>query len=99
MLVVPLCSLEPGTRDRACLLGIGDHPYITHRSFIHYGKAEILEHSSLQESLRRGDILPRDDCREEVFDQICRGLTVSKYTRPKKAAYYMESVALLSKAA
>lgn len=99
MLVVPLCSLQPYTRDRACVLGIGDHPFIKRRSFIDFGKAEISEFDTLKEGLRRCEIEALDDCREDIFEQICRGLTESTGIRPGKAAYYLERTAVVSRAA
>lgn len=99
ILVVPLCSLHPDTSDRACLLDIGDHPYIDRKSYIHYRKTEILDVAALQESLRRGDITPHQDCREEILKVVCDGLMASKATRPNKKDYLKASRDPLSKAA
>lgn len=99
VLVAQLCSLEASTKDRACLLGLGDHPFIDRRSFIHYGKSVILQRCELQESLRRGDIFVQDDCTDSVFELICEGFGKSKATRPKTAAYFREWFAPLPDAA
>lgn len=98
-LVVPLCSLEAKTADRACLLHMGDHPFIKHPSFIHYAKSEILEVSSLQEALKRGDIIPQDDCDAQVFQLVLDGLALSTALRPKKSAYFKRTLEPLSAAA
>lgn len=99
LLVVPLCTLEPYTRDRACELGVGDHPFIKRRSFIHYAKAEILEKASLQEALRRGSLIPHEDCDEEVFDRVLHGLGTTKAIRPKTAKYFTGTTKPLPEAA
>lgn len=91
ILVVSMCSLEPNTNDRACLLNIGDHRFIDRRSYIHYRKTEIMDLTALQELLRRGDIVPEEDCREDVFDRICEGLLASRAARANHKGYFRAS--------
>ena len=90
MLVAQLCTLEPYTRDRACILGLGDHPFIDRRSFIHYGKSVILQRDSLDDAMQRGDIILQDDCDATIFQLICDGFKVSRAMRPKTMAYFNE---------
>ena len=88
MLVVTLSSLKPYTNERTCLLGVGDHPYLTCRSFIDYRKARLFEQDLLREALKAGTIWPDDDLDAEHFDLVCRGLSSSRQVRPKIAEYY-----------
>lgn len=91
LLVVPLCSLKSHTRDRTCLLGVGDHPYIICRSFIDYHKAEIIERHILQEGLKRGTIEPAEDFDQDHFDLVCQGIRTSRWARPNTVRFYSSS--------
>src|SRR5580698_1532336 len=47
-LAVPIQSVYPGEyHDSTCLLKEGDHPFVTHLSWVAYHRAEFLSHDLL----------------------------------------------------
>lgn len=45
--------------DDSCVLDVGDHPFIEHKSYVYYRKACIGEVSAIEQALR-GNVVQRD---------------------------------------
>ncbi len=72
--------------DDTCLLDIGDHPFIKHRSFIAYNCARVTPVSAIEEALRRGSLILKQPCSEQLLDRIRQGLLDSPFASPKHRA-------------
>jgi len=90
-LLVNLSSVRPGKSvDSSCILLPGDHPSITRRSFIRYGKgfARIETENTIIRNVRKGNWIPKADFTPDVFARICKGLEISPETRTRIRRFY-----------
>ncbi len=74
--------------DDTCILGIGDHPFVKHDSYILYKKAEVLGVDTVTSQVMAGDIRVSEPCRNDVFDRILNGFNVSPHVKPKIRKFY-----------
>ena len=72
---------EDKIHDPACILDIGDHPFIKHKSYISYRGAEIASAHKIDKFLRSGYYKPKEDFSDIVLDRIVNGLFNSDDTR------------------
>lgn len=71
VLLVCVCSIKPNTSyDSACVLDVGDHPFIRHPSYISYRESRIRPATMVEEKVRAGYYLPRTDCSIELLRRI-----------------------------
>lgn len=94
VLMVPLSSSRPNIPyyDPACILQIGDHPFIKHESFIFYREARIEDANKLLKGVAKGDFLQKDCIDQEVFDRITKGLYQTEHLPPKYLIFYEQSL-------
>jgi hypothetical protein len=67
-----------GHYDPACVLQVGDHPFISHQSYIAYRYARI-DPASHIEKMIGGTWPERERCSQELLDRIIHGVTISKF--------------------
>ena len=70
--------------DETTILCVGDHPFISHKSYINYRLAESLEYCKVALAFRRGKT--QDAVKPEVLKRIQMGLINS----PKTPRYLIE---------
>ena len=87
-LLVSVSSLRPKC-DNSCLLGKGDHPFITRDSFISYAHADIYDARVIKERIKKGDITHRGQLESHIFGFVCAGVTISRLISPIKKNYYL----------
>lgn len=82
--VVVNCSSYRGTKqdDTTCILNPGDHPFITHTSYIAYRFAKMMKYSDVQK------LNPVRDVSKELYEKIREGAKNSDHT-PIKIYQYM----------
>lgn len=91
VLLVNLSSVKSAKNvDSSCILHPGDHPFITHKSFIRYGRGfpRIEKERNIIQKVQMRVWHPREDFTPEVFSRICSGLESSPKTRPKIRRFY-----------
>jgi len=91
VLLVNLSSVKSEKNvDSSCILHPGDHPFITRKSFIRYGRGfpRIEKERNIIRKVQMGDWHPREDFAPEVFSRICSGLEASPKTSPKIRRFY-----------
>ena len=91
-LIVPIQSHRANiTNDGACVLHVGDHPFIKHKSVVSYRDAKIVEEAKLMNGVKAGLFVPREAIDTAVFARVCYGLEQSQFVAPKFLAFYNAS--------
>ena len=75
-------------RDPACKLFAGDHPFVQHDSFVEYAMARIELARAVRDGVAQGVLVPHANLDGSLFARVCHGLTISRFTKPRIAAYY-----------
>ena len=91
-LLVPIATAR-GKSDRTCLLGLGDHPFISHPSYVQYARLEFYEAEVLRTKVLQKTIQPQDPFGGPIFARVCLGVAESRYAAPKFKLYYSEQTA------
>ena len=74
VLAVNVSSIrEKGTYDGTCVLRAGDHPFITHDSYIRYKGAVVMRVEKLISAVNSGEITVMGNVSDEVFGRILAG--------------------------
>lgn len=68
---------EGKINDSACIINIGDHPFIVHKSYIFYQKAKAVSSFSLKKGVEDGYYKPQALLSDEVMGKIIQGFEVS----------------------
>jgi hypothetical protein len=68
-------------KDQACILVVGDHPYIKHPSCVNYGDGKIVPVDELNRLKTAGLLKPREDLKVPVLAKVRNG--AAKSTRIK----------------
>ncbi len=93
-LLVNIASrIEP--HDKACLLSLGDHSFITRPSYVSYRHAIILTAKQIMDGVRDGKFIHKDCINENVFSRICQGLLMSKFVAPNKLQFFTKATNLI----
>ena len=74
--------------DQTCVLNIGDHPFVTHPSYIYYRKADIFGADSINRNIAEGNFAIHQSCSDEVFEKILYGFETSDEVRIKIKKFY-----------
>lgn len=80
-LIIMITSLREGKyHDPACILDIGDHSFIKHRSYLLYRMAEVTRIDRISRLVSKNYYIPRDDFLEGTFKRISDGIRLSDDT-------------------
>lgn len=63
--------------DPACVLNVGDHAFVSHESFAHYGRMREVELGTLSGFAASA----RQPCSADLLKRLIQGLHQSKYTK------------------
>ena len=91
-LIVPICSAE-GKFDPTCIVGNGDHPFLTKKSYVKYYRLNTFASATLIEQERKKVISYRGMMDEKVFALICAGVGKSPDSAPIYRRYFAEQTA------
>lgn len=83
-LIVPLVTCRPYS-DHTCVLNVGDHPFIKHKSCISFDRAKKVPATSIDSSA--SNFKPGAPVTAAVLNKIRKGLLASKETAPFVTAY------------
>lgn len=85
VLVVAISTIRPSPlfHDPACILGEGDHEFIRHQSFVYYGDAVLWKIPNVITRTQSGELIPRQDMDEVVFQRVIGGFETSDFTPNK----------------
>lgn len=91
-LMVSVTSVKSGkTYDDACVYAGGEHPFITHPSYVLYRLAEQKRAESICNGVAKGYFIPREDMPPEELEKICAGITKSDFVSPWVIEYYFKN--------
>lgn len=76
IVIVNLTSFRPD-KDQACVLDVGDHPFIQKRTCVNYADAKVQPAASLQKLLDSGKIKSHAKCSSELLAKIRAGVAES----------------------
>lgn len=87
--MVPVNTVADGiSHDDSCYLHYHDHPFIEHKSFVKYRFLDLRNADKLCAGVARGLFVPREELNEDIFEQVCHGLIMSKHVRQKMRTFY-----------
>jgi uncharacterized phage-associated protein len=91
-LVVPIQTVYPGEYyDQTCLLHEGDHPFITHLSWVAYRHSHALLHSGMIKEFANFTYIVKDPVGKDLLDRICGGLFISPRASKKIQKYFLST--------
>ncbi|MBX9678955.1 MAG: hypothetical protein K2X38_09325 [Gemmataceae bacterium] len=68
-----------GTKETACVLDVGDHPWIAYTSCVHYLKSEVTSHDLLCAAKDGGAFLLQEPLAPSVLRRVLDGAAESIY--------------------
>lgn len=74
--------------DPSCILDVGDHDWLKHKSWVMYRKTRTELATTLDNGLEIGVFEARSQMIAEVFDRVCAGVLASKATPRNMKRYY-----------
>lgn len=87
-LVVMVTSVRANRKhDPTCILDVGDHPFITHPSYMLYRMAETIRADQISARITKRVYIPKEDFPPAVFNRIASGLYTSEETRGRILTY------------
>ena len=66
--------------DQTCILDVGDHPFVRHRSCLNYAEARLAEASQLRKLTDAGHLSPHRSLDPDLLERISRGALESDRT-------------------
>ena len=91
VLMVPVCSVVPAIpHDEACLVDVGDHPFVKHESFIAYARCRVEAADDLVTHVCRGYLVENSPASEVLVQRIVSGLKQSRFTKPFALKFYQD---------
>ena len=88
-LMVNVTSHKGGC-DESCVLNIGDHPFVTHRSVINYADARIANIDKIAESIASGSFKGHYPVSSHILERIQQG-GLSSSAISFKCHYFLSS--------
>lgn len=90
VVTVMLVTERPHT-DHTCILDVGDHPFVRHRSSVDYGTARFAPVRKLEEAVRRARASFDADLSDDLLERVRAGLLASGRT-PNDVAAHVRAV-------
>ena len=69
--------------DATCILKVGDHEFIVHKSCVHYARSQV---RTVQQLTNRGAL--KEPLRDDVLERVCVGIFDSPHTPPWVRKFY-----------
>ncbi len=86
--IVNIETLDSPRQEQTTVLEAGCHPFVTHKSYVNYRRAQTYSRASLDQLVRNGDAVPKEPMPHEVLKRIQDGLLRSTRTPPITKHYY-----------
>jgi hypothetical protein len=89
VLVVNISSIDDDLEyDKTCLLDVGDHPFVTHQSYVYYRKAAVYGANNISRNVAEGNFRIHQPCSEITFNRILNGFSESEEVSFKIKRFY-----------
>ncbi|MEQ8305027.1 MAG: hypothetical protein RIA09_00575 [Hoeflea sp.] len=93
-LTIMITSIKDGKYfDPACVLDVGDHPFVKHQSYLLYRMAETTRAAHISNMVGKKYYIPKDDFPADVFGRISAGIRNSEDT-PLRIIRYADQVGI-----
>jgi len=69
-----------GLNDSGCILEVGDHEFVRHKSYINYSQTKPPYVKDLHTAIDNGLLILNEPCKDELFIKILDGASNSKFT-------------------
>jgi len=79
---------EKRFHDGTCILEVGDHPFITKRTWVNYEQAAVVTVEEIRKNLNRGTLVESDPLKERALSRIVEGLGASDNTPMEVVEFY-----------
>lgn len=86
-LIVPISTFTNALCDQTCLLEAHEHPFLRHRSYILYRKAQIEDRKTLLAGIELGHLIQREVLNSQSFLRVVNGVCRSPQT-PRRIKNY-----------
>jgi hypothetical protein len=85
IVIVNVTSWREGIpyQDKTCVLEVGDHPFIRHKSWINYDETRCTTRENLDTLIQNNLLLLNEAVTSELLDRIQQGAALSPHTRGK----------------
>lgn len=98
ILVVNFSTIYPAVpHDKSCVLDDGCHPFVTHGTYVVYGRADVLNAERVQAQIEAAEIKTHEPVNDAVFKSICDGFGKSKAVTPKIRRFIANCLGKLGK--
>lgn len=93
-LTIMITSIRDGKyHDPACVLDVGDHPFIQHPSYLLYRMSETVLAKRITSLVGKNYYIPKDDFDPSVFGRIANGIRASDDT-PIRIVRYADEIGI-----
>lgn len=92
-LIVSVTSWTNDLCDGSCILDVGDHDWIIHKSWVMYRKTKTESADTLINGLRLGLFSAEACMAGPVFERVCAGILASPHTPRAMKKYYRHQLA------
>lgn len=91
-LLLMITTIKPNrAHDASCVLDTGDHPFITHPSYVLYARALRARAAHIGRMIEKRLFIPKEDFTKPVFERIAQGIFDS-YETPQGVITYAAAV-------
>ena len=80
---VAVLNLTSQDFDDACLIEVGDHPFVRHTSYIAYNRGKLYAESDIDAAVRSGGVVPREPATDALIQRIREGALKSDHAAAK----------------
>lgn len=87
VLMVPICTVA-SMCDNACLISVGDYPFVKHESYVAYARCRIECANDLIRLVGSGRFIEKAPASEDLANRIAAGLSRSQFTKPFALEFY-----------
>ncbi len=91
-LIVSITGWTNNLCDSSCVLEVGDHTWLTKKSWVIYRKARTELAATLASGVDRGLFIPKDPMVDGVFERVCGGILSSPHTPRGMKKYYKQQM-------
>lgn len=77
--------------DDTCILNVGDHPFLQHRSYVYYKNARIEATQDVIDKVAAGHCVICEEMNGDVFRQVANGISDSEMTPEYIINFFQEA--------
>jgi hypothetical protein len=88
-LLVSLSSIKEGRfHDPACIIEVGEHPFVTKRSYVEYRLSRIIRCDHITKCVDGWTFTPKADVSDDLYAKIAAGIGASEFSSKLTIKYY-----------